>query len=888
MFINLFSMYLTMKRVKKKVNNTRSLKNNGLTVLIIVLIAIIIYLLYLLTSGVRFAPVDVVSPTNLIGDWADKGKGLESFWPGDKAEWLTSFDLNGLYSVSVDWTADSLRPTKATYEVYDGNNLITSIKDVDQTNGISKSLGDYQFNGKGKVVLIVGDSSHAGQWTGLYSAGTVRFEKVSSPNPGNVCEGVQLGDMKYCECFGPCNEGEGNCAGNSECADGLVCTQNAAIKTCELPLPTPGTCDDDDDGDGFYETGAGCDVPYGYDCVDNPAGLNGIPGADIHPGAAEICGDNVDSNCNGENSENCVAETGVIVDNDDGSPAFEKQGEWLVSRAPESYPPSASDSTSIYSSKIESLAKWTALDIEPGVYEVYAWWTYAEARSSKVPYYIHSVNGESKVVVNQKNSSLSGRWNKLGESYVFTNTADSVMKVEESGGHSADAVSFIKIRNLAIDCSPQKEVCDHEDNDCDGTVDNGVKNDYYVDSDKDGLGRMDGSPQQLCADEAVERGFVSNNEDCNDNPNNGSLIGKPLSCSYNELSCGNYKLCVNSCPVSPREQCGNNIDENCNGNADDVCPTSKPILDIDSPEQNETYINKPVPLIYKVEFAAGCSYILDSARKEANCDENTALNLTNRSHIISIIGENALGESRKDINFDVLLTRSYKIKYQNFFDIGDTTNLDSLSDNNLKEVNDLVLENDHGKIEFLENVDLTDRTNKGSDIIDLDAAVIILNGEVEVKEDKAPGLDVEAEITLFDLDYDDPRILKDEDVCYEPDCEIESYDDGVLVFKVEGFTKYEVEETPGDGPVEPPTPRPPTPPTPKPPTPKPPVEPPTPAKIPTKGNAGFIIIVVTLVVLTLIVAALIVVVLRRKAKDKKSGKNSSSSYTPSFSVHSGR
>ncbi|WP_181790319.1 putative metal-binding motif-containing protein [Myxococcus llanfairpwllgwyngyllgogerychwyrndrobwllllantysiliogogogochensis] len=58
------------------------------------------------------------------------------------------------------------------------------------------------------------------------------------------------------------------------------------------------------------------------------------------------------------------------------------------------------------------------------------------------------------------------------------------------------------------DCDP--EICDGEDNDCDGQIDEGVKRNVYRDADGDGHGT--GAAQQGCLD----HGWVLNNNDCND------------------------------------------------------------------------------------------------------------------------------------------------------------------------------------------------------------------------------------------------------------------------------------------------------------------------------------------------------------------------------------
>lgn len=60
-------------------------------------------------------------------------------------------------------------------------------------------------------------------------------------------------------------------------------------------------------------------------------------------------------------------------------------------------------------------------------------------------------------------------------------------------------------------CVPAEEVCDGADNDCDGQVDEGVKETRYVDEDGDGHGDP-GAPEERCDG----TGYAEAGDDCND------------------------------------------------------------------------------------------------------------------------------------------------------------------------------------------------------------------------------------------------------------------------------------------------------------------------------------------------------------------------------------
>ena len=85
------------------------------------------------------------------------------------------------------------------------------------------------------------------------------------------------------------------------------------------------------------------------------------------------------------------------------------------------------------------------------------------------------------------------------------------------------------------------EICDGVDNNCDRSVDEGVKNTYYEDSDSDDYGN-NAVTTQACSAPA---GYVNDNTDCDD---------------------------VDSA-INPgeAETCNDNIDNNCNGNIDEGC-----------------------------------------------------------------------------------------------------------------------------------------------------------------------------------------------------------------------------------------------------------------------------------------------------------------------------
>jgi hypothetical protein len=151
----------------------------------------------------------------------------------------------------------------------------------------------------------------------------------------------------------------------------------------------------------------------------------------------------------------------------------------------------------------------------------------------------------------------------------------------------------------------QPETCNGLDDDCDGVIDNGVLNMYYVDADGDGYGDINDNGIEACT---ALVGTVDNNTDCDDNneainpaateicndvdDNCNNQIDENLtqypvytdadgdgygvatgttSCTPSTITPGDCDDTNGTINPNATEVCGNDVDENCDGQVDDGC-----------------------------------------------------------------------------------------------------------------------------------------------------------------------------------------------------------------------------------------------------------------------------------------------------------------------------
>ena len=184
---------------------------------------------------------------------------------------------------------------------------------------------------------------------------------------------------------------------------------------------------------------------------------------------------------------------------------------------------------------------------------------------------------------------------------------------------------------------------------------------------------------------------------------------------------------------------------------------------------------------------SNCTLILNSALNQTNTT------ITKDASQYIILSNLKAGRYNWSVNCTDQLGRSNISNIWNFriinatkFD-GVTTDLNSY---NLSNVTTLIIEQlSHGKINFTVPVDM-------SNVTEIDTYVNISANLIEVNSTALSQLNVTAVLTLYNLSFTNPRIMRDNAVCSTGTCSKLAYSGGNLTFNVSHFSSYSAEETP--------------------------------------------------------------------------------------------
>ncbi len=126
--------------------------------------------------------------------------------------------------------------------------------------------------------------------------------------------------------------------------------------------------------------------------------------------------------------------------------------------------------------------------------------------------------------------------------------------------------------------APSDEVCNELDDDCDGTVDDGVTATFYADADGDQFG----NPSVLVEACVLPEGYVNNNLDCNDasasvNPLSAEVCDNGVDDDCNDLTDAADPVCEQGCVDNDAD--GFCAEDECNDNNASINPAADEVCD---------------------------------------------------------------------------------------------------------------------------------------------------------------------------------------------------------------------------------------------------------------------------------------------------------------------
>jgi len=228
-----------------------------------------------------------------------------------------------------------------------------------------------------------------------------------------------------------------------------------------------------------------------------------------------------------------------------------------------------------------------------------------------------------------------------------------------------------------------------------------------------------------------------------------------------------------------------------------------PYIQLISPK-NQTYLkNESLLINYTLVNGDYIWYNLDNS-ENITISSSKYINVSQGKHTLYIFSNNSNISTSSSITFTINSSR-FVILFEDYKGInnGASTNFIDYTYEEIQNLDNIIIENtNYGKIQFNEEINVTNDNNFADNLLDLDSNTEISFNHIELNSTELQNFNKPAIIWLYNLTFTNPRILKDGTVCPSTICTKESYTypsnstGGTLKFNVTSFSIYSTEETP--------------------------------------------------------------------------------------------
>jgi len=202
-----------------------------------------------------------------------------------------------------------------------------------------------------------------------------------------------------------------------------------------------------------------------------------------------------------------------------------------------------------------------------------------------------------------------------------------------------------------------------------------------------------------------------------------------------------------------------------------------PTLTLLNPKNNTYLTNESLLLNFTVASQRTVWFNLDNG-DNTTITSFTYFNTSKGGHALYLFANNSNGTTVKEnVNFTINITL-FTILYTEYqgANQGNSTDFIRFSYEDIQNLTKIVLENtNYGKINFNNTINLTGDSDTSDNQLNLDANINISDNRIELDSTALPNFNVHATLSLYNLTFTNPRILRGGSVCSSSICTKQSW-----------------------------------------------------------------------------------------------------------------